>query len=91
MNQLSFEFFFPLTEQIPLDLDYTGCMKPSYSTNVGSVTGSSLSYIGGTMSTTLTASNLTLDVETTTVKLKEEPGLCRRTLLKCLDLKWEKK
>jgi Fur family ferric uptake transcriptional regulator len=33
--------------------------------------------------------NLTLDVDTTTVKLKEKPGLCRKTILKCLGLKWE--
>jgi hypothetical protein len=25
MNQQSFKFFWPLEEQIPLDLDYTGC------------------------------------------------------------------
>ena len=24
-EQLEFKFFWPLTEQIPLDLDYTGC------------------------------------------------------------------
>jgi len=25
MQQLEIKFFWPLTEQIPLDLDYTGC------------------------------------------------------------------
>jgi hypothetical protein len=28
MQQLEIEYFFPLTEQIPLDLDYTDCDKP---------------------------------------------------------------
>ena len=28
MQQLEIEFFWPLTEQIPLDLDYTECDKP---------------------------------------------------------------
>ena len=28
MQQLEIEYFFPLTEQIPLNLDYTECGKP---------------------------------------------------------------
>jgi hypothetical protein len=28
MQQLEIQYFFPLTEQIPLDLDYTDCDKP---------------------------------------------------------------
>ena len=28
MQQLNIEYFFPLTEQIPLGLDYTDCDKP---------------------------------------------------------------
>jgi hypothetical protein len=28
MHQLNIEYFFPLTEQINLDLDYTDCAKP---------------------------------------------------------------
>jgi len=28
MQQLEIQFFFPLTEQIPLDLDYSECDKP---------------------------------------------------------------
>ena len=30
MVQLSINFFWPLTEQIPLDLDYTDCDRPKY-------------------------------------------------------------
>jgi hypothetical protein len=30
MKQLEIEFFWPLTEQIPLDLDYTDCDSPKY-------------------------------------------------------------
>ena len=30
-RQTEIEFFFPLTEQIPLGLDYTGCEKPKLS------------------------------------------------------------
>lgn len=28
MQQLEIKYFFPLTEQLPLDLDYTECEKP---------------------------------------------------------------
>jgi len=28
MQQLNIDYFFPLTEQIPLNLDYTECDKP---------------------------------------------------------------
>ena len=92
MYQQEIRFFWPLTEQIPLDLDYTGCERPSLSYPLPTDTVNS--YIisnGGTWTTSIIASNLTLDVDTTTVKMKEQPGLCRRTLLKCLGLKCELK
>jgi len=28
MRQLEIQYFYPLTEQIPLELDYTECVKP---------------------------------------------------------------
>lgn len=34
MQQLEIQFFWPLTEQIPLDLDYTGCDKPKIYTTL---------------------------------------------------------
>ena len=38
MHQLSIDFFWPLTEQIPLDLDYTDCEKPKlYSDTISDV------------------------------------------------------
>lgn len=32
MQQLEIKFFYPLTEQIPLDLDYSVCEKPKLAT-----------------------------------------------------------
>jgi len=88
MQQLSIDYFWPLTEQIPLALDYTDCGKPKFS--MPSVdTGQFVISNGGTWTTSIVASNLSLDVDTTTIKMKEKPGLCRRTILKCLGLKWE--
>ena len=87
-EQLEFKFFWPLTEQIPLELDYTDCAKPQLSYPLppyGSITFGP--YATG--HTTITAAHLSLDIDTTTLKVREKPGLCRRTILKCLGLKWE--
>jgi hypothetical protein len=51
MQQLEIEYFFPLTEQIPLDLDYTECGKPKiyWTTEVLGTSGQVLSVgAGGT-------------------------------------------
>ena len=34
MTQQEIQFFWPLTEQIPLDLDYTDCHKPPIYSNI---------------------------------------------------------
>ena len=89
-EQLEFKFFWPLTEQIPLELDYTDCAKPQLGyplPSYGPITVSFGPYATGI--TTITAAHLSLDIDTTTLKVREKPGLCRRTILKCLGLKWE--
>lgn len=90
MNQLELKFFWPLTEQVPLDLDYTDCEKPRMTMPIGGIDagGYALYHTG---STTITASNLSIDVDTTTIKVNEEPPLYRKALYKMLNLKWEKK
>ena len=97
-NQLEFKFFWPLTEQIPLDLDFTGCnTKKNYQHNYGSWTpiGVGTGGTGFTIATTwptttsITAANLTLDVDTTTIKTSGKPPLIRRWLYNLLGLKWE--
>ena len=97
-NQLEFKFFWPLTEQIPLDLDFTGCdTKKNYQHNYSYGTAISVGT-GGTgytlnaanwTTTSITAASLTLDVDTTTIKTSGRPPLIRRWLYKLLGLKWE--
>lgn len=92
MNQLEFKFFWPLTEQIPLELDYTDCHKPQLSYPLNATTASP--YVignGGTWNTCITASHLTIDSETTTIKVKDKPNIIRRGLFNALGLKWELK
>jgi hypothetical protein len=56
MQQLEIEFFWPLTEQIPLDLDYTDCNKSQMWTTTTSDGALSFLANGVLMST---GSNLT--------------------------------
>jgi hypothetical protein len=93
-NQFEFKFFWPLTEQIPLDLNFTGCEKEKIY-NYGTVVGVGNGGTGYTLNaanwttTSITASSLTLDVDTTTIKTSGKPPLIRRWLYKLLGLKWE--
>lgn len=90
MTQLEIKFFWPLTEQIPLDLDYTNCTKP----NIGSTTFpnyyimSNNSVNGATIFTT---SNFVFDVERTVIRTREKIPFYRKLLYKLLGLTWEKK
>jgi hypothetical protein len=53
MQQLDIQYFFPLTEQIPLDMDYTDCDKPKLWT-----TGTLLSVNGGSTTTWSTTNTI---------------------------------
>jgi len=87
MQQLEIQFFWPLTEQIPLGLDYTNCAKPKSTMPINSNT--IMISNGGTSVTTITAARLQLDVDTTVIKSNTKPPLIRRGLYKLLGLKWE--
>jgi hypothetical protein len=90
MKQLEIDYFWPLTEQIPLGLNYEGCEKPKIET-VNSEQTFTFANLNTGFNTTITASHLSLDIDTTVVKVKETPNLCSRIIYKCLGLKWEKK
>lgn len=91
MIQQEIKFFWPLTEQIPLDLNYEGCERPKLSVPIDTngLTYTLSAYDSAAVS--IVASNMNIDVDTTVIKVKEKPNLCRRTLYKCLGLKWEVK
>lgn len=93
MYQQEIKFFWPLTEQIPLDLDYSECERPKLSVSNDFAATNALTFPTNWENTnvTFTAAHLNLDVESTTVKLKEKPGFIRKSLYDCLGLKWELK
>jgi hypothetical protein len=88
--QQEIEFFFPLTEQIPLDLDYSECVKPKLTVSVDNPiftvasTGSNLTW-----STSLVAEKI--EVEKINFTLNEKPSIIKRLLYKLLDISWKVK
>ena len=103
-NQLEFKFFFPLTEQIPLGLDYTDCERPKLTYSSG------MTISGATGATWITtASNInTSDISTATLKVskadeivgyfeigplqvgrEKEPNILQKFIYKLLGFNWK--
>ena len=78
MKQLEIQFFWPLTEQIPLDLDYSACTIKSPDSFVP-VTGlSNLTFSG------------TFNNDNVTIQTQKEIGWLGRKLYKIMGLEWKK-
>ena len=88
--QQEIKFFWPLTEQIPLDLDYDGCEKPQLTCSVSATVPWGF-YPATTGNITITAANLELDTQSTVILTKQKPPLYRRLLYKLMGLKWSVK
>ena len=86
MKQIEIEYFWPLTQQIPLDLDF----PPSISTYIPSMTAGTGLYSIGTSSTNITG-KLSVDIGSTVFRVDKKPNIIRRGLYKALGVKWEKK
>ena len=92
MRQLEIEYFWPLTEQMPLDLDFTDCEKPKLSTfNIGPMISNGFLISNGSTNSYITTGKLSIDADSTIIKVAEKPGILRRGLFKALGVKWEKK
>ena len=90
MKQLEIEFFWPLTQQIPLDLDFTDCEKPKLPLPINGISPL-LNVVGYGSTNSNITSRLNIDADTTVIKVAEEPNILRRGLYKALGVKWEKK
>lgn len=86
MYQKEIEFFWPLTEQIPLDLDYSDCVKPklTVTTSISLPQGLSLSTAAPTWTT-----SFRLEENYTTMVVSKKPNLLRKLVFKLLGFKWE--
>ncbi len=87
MYQQQIEFFWPLTEQISLDLDYSNCAKPTISIAYG--TGTTISSF--TTGSIWVNTSLKLQENETTMIVLKKPNLLRKLVFKLLGFKWEVK
>jgi hypothetical protein len=69
MKQLEIDFFFPLTQQIPLDLDFTPCeqyeLQKRKEASVTSITSSLLAYNGDFILTSSAINNASFVIQPT--------------------------
>jgi hypothetical protein len=90
MQQLEIKFFWPLTEQIPLDLDFTPSENYTIEKKNRMITNGGV-FTNNIMNTNATiVPNLTIDVDSTpiTVTSKDKPNFIKRTVYKALGIKW---
>ena len=89
MQQIEIEFFWPLTEQVPLDLDYSNCEKPKLTTII--TTGLSYSLNNTSPHTAQIIGNFQIDADKTIFKTSKKPNIIRRALFKIMGIKLENK
>ena len=96
MQQLEIQYFFPLTEQILLDLDFRPSHEHEAKKRADMIAGSVL-IAGGTGAVWATISNIEpsfcIDIDQTplTVVSKNKPSIFRRYIYKIMGVKWKAK
>ena len=93
MHQLEISFFWPLTEQVPLDLDYTNCEKPKLYTDTGTIIGTNGPYVLTTGATSTYAlhvdGKVSMDADKITFRTSKKPNIIRRALFNVMGIKLE--
>ena len=102
MQQLEIQYFFPLTEQVPLDLDFKPCTdyeerkrKERFAESVITLTTSGMLLSNGTTWTTVSnnlgAPSFTINVDAMpiTVISKKKPNFIMRFIYKSMGMKWK--
>jgi hypothetical protein len=97
MYQQSIQFFWPLTEQVPLDLDYTNCERPKLTMptdGTNSITVSTATWttaINPQLTVTPINSVGELTIGGINVGLDKKPTWLQRQLHKLLGFSWKDK
>jgi len=94
MYQQSFQFFWPLTEQIPLDLDYYECEKPKLYSNATTVDFHNPTWttnIAPQLTVTPIDSVGQLSIGGINVGLETQPKWYQKVLFKLLGFNWKDK
>ena len=91
MNQLQIEFFWPLTEQIPLDLDYSLCKPKTFTASTSLGIGSSGSFDLSATNLTTTTSFVRLETDNLIISSTKEQPWYRKMAYKLLGIRLEKR
>lgn len=89
MTQTEIQFFWSLTEQISLDLDFTECDKPKLYTILPSGNGSTGLTFMPTDSNAIWTTSINVDTNNITITSKKLPPFYRRVLYKLLGIRWQ--
>jgi hypothetical protein len=93
MQQLEISFFYPLTEQVPLDLDYANCEKPKLYNATGTIIGTNGPYVltnGATSTYALHVDGkVSMDADKMTFRTSKKPNIIRRALFNVMGIKLE--
>lgn len=89
MQQLEINFFWPLTEQVPLDLDYSNCENPKLYPNL--LINSGIGNISLMNTNSNWATTYHIDVDNVVVKTNKKPNIVQKTLFKIMGIKLENK
>lgn len=93
--QKEIEYFWPLTEQIPLELDYSECDTTYSHCTIKSSCGTIAISNGGSWTTTALSVSadkiqaaVGIDTPGLTMQVKKKPNIIKRALYKLLDINW---
>jgi len=91
MYQTEIQFFWPLTEQIPLDLEYGPTHLYYRAQGIAGV--HSMPILGSTYEFTKPTWTTSINIDSNNIVVTSEkvPPLVRRLLYKLLGIRWEKK
>jgi hypothetical protein len=93
MQQLEINFFWPLTEQVPLELDYSNCEKPKLYTNTGIIVGTNGPYTLTTGATSTHALHVDgkvyMNADEITFRTNKKPNIIRKALFNVMGIKLE--
>ena len=94
MQQLEIQYFYPLTEQIPLEMDYTDCAKPKLWTTIDSGLRLTVGTVGTTtwtMPTNIGSPSFTINVDAMPITIisKKKPNFIMKFIYKSMGMKWK--
>jgi len=88
MYQQEIKFFWPLTEQIPLDLDYTECYR-AITHSVAINGGTSITMSQPTTTWTTTVKSDEMETKKLSIVLDKKPNFMLRWFYKLLKINWK--